>query len=344
MPEYVRTGYARLFEVRLLHHYWLDDGASYFHELPAAKRTQRLLQYDVQSTLGVEPSVATATKISGLRGVFRATGLGFVVAVPDDAVVPPDDVYEFYVTVRASDYANYTSFTLRPQTIVDVTDPADGTVHRYKANVPTLSNLTGTAHGTGPNQRLYLSQGYATDNGDGVEALVVSGSTIRQLTTDTPGTPFQEIGDSDKHPVYVHQNDVPTITPPVGSLGAPARGIELLTTGNTRVTDRVPADVVGVIRLTPTGAATSAFNFIDNNGHPRTPTRVFEVHFKNRSTIWKYLKKGDGSNDSTEANPLPLTYFGNAGTKQKPSTLAIAIERDTSNPPKVTALVSEIYV
>ena len=28
--ETVRIGYTRLFEVRLLHHYWLDDGATVF--------------------------------------------------------------------------------------------------------------------------------------------------------------------------------------------------------------------------------------------------------------------------------------------------------------------------
>ena len=28
--EVVRIGYTRLFEVRLLHHFWLDDGATVF--------------------------------------------------------------------------------------------------------------------------------------------------------------------------------------------------------------------------------------------------------------------------------------------------------------------------
>ena len=86
-------------------------------------------------------------------------GLGFVVAVPDDAVVPLDAIFEFFVTVAAADYANYTALTLRPQPIVDVVDPADRHgIHRYKANVPVLSNLTGASRGHGCGKRLFLSQ------------------------------------------------------------------------------------------------------------------------------------------------------------------------------------------
>jgi len=44
---------------------------------------------------------------------------------------------------------------------------------------------------------------------------------------------------------------------------------------------------------------------------------------------------------STEANPLPLTYFGNAGTKQKPSDGLVKAEKSGQ---KITRLVSEIYV
>ena len=51
----------------------------------------------------------------------------------------------------------------------------------------------------------------------------------------------------------------------------------------------------------------------------KTPSPVYQVRFKNRSTVWTYLDKQTGAVTSTEADPLPLTHFGNAGTKQKPS-------------------------
>ena len=54
-------------------------------------------------------ALSRAAAISGLRGVFRTTGLGLLVAVPDDAIVALDGVWEFYVTVTAADYAAYTA-------------------------------------------------------------------------------------------------------------------------------------------------------------------------------------------------------------------------------------------
>ena len=174
------------------------------------------------------------------------TGLGFLVAVPDDAVVPLDAAFEFFVTVTAPDFANYTALSLRPQPIVDVTDPADTEViHRYKANVPVLSNLTGASQGTGADKRLFLSQPYVNgaNAGDGVEALVTSGANLRQLTGDPPAAPFQVLGPKSGHPVYVHQGDIAPITPPPGSTGAPPGGIELAID--------TPRAVAAVIRLAP---------------------------------------------------------------------------------------------
>jgi hypothetical protein len=337
--EVVRIGYTRLFEVRLLHHYWLDDGATVFDTIAnQAIKTQRLLTYDTRRLLTVEPSSATATTIAGLRGVFRMTGLGFLVAVPDDAVLRVDASFEFYVTRTAPDFANYTALSLRPQPIVHVADPADTEViHRYKANVPVLSNLTGASQGAGLNKHLFLSRPYVNgaNAGDGVEALVTSGTDLRQLTGDPPSAPFQVLGPKSGHPVYVHQGDVPPITPPPGSTGAPPLGIEL-------AADAPPA-VAAVIRLTPRRADDNAFSFANSNGAPRTPTRVFEVHLRNRWTTWRYRDQGDGSITATEADPLPLTYFGNAGTKQRPSTASVDVERDSGNPLKITRLVSDIY-
>jgi hypothetical protein len=338
--EVVRIGYTRLFEVRLLHHYWLDDGATVFGAIgDPAVTARRLLAYDVRRLIAVEPSAATAAAIAGLRGIFRMTGLGFVVAAPDDSVVPLDTTWEFFVTVAAPDYANYTALSLRPQPVTDVVDPADTKIiHRYKANVPVLSNLTGAAQGTGAGKRLFLSQAYVNGAGagDGIEALVMSGNNLCQLTGDPPGPPLHVLGLASGYPVYVHQGDVPPIVPPAGTSGAPAGGIELA--------PGTPPAVAAVIRLAPRRADDSAFSFANADGTPSTPSRVFEVHVRNRWTTWRYRDKGDRTVTATEAGPLPLTYFGNAGTKRTPSTTAVGIEFDPGNPARIARLVSDIYV
>jgi hypothetical protein len=355
MVEFLRLGYERLFEVRVLHHFWLDEGATVFDKIPdQAVKTQRLLTYDVRRLLFFQPSTATAVTIAGLRGVFRTTGLGFLVAVPGDAVVPLDAAFEFFVTVVGLDYTNYTAQplarpgvtpatvpSLSPQRIVTVVDPVPDPVtstlrvHRYKANVPVLSNLTGVAQGAGPAIRLYLSRDYpASSADDAVEALVAVGAQLCQRISDPPNAPLNVIGPKADLPVFVHQGDAPQITPPAGSAGAPTFGIEL--------DDATPPDVTAVIRLVPRRPSDSPFNFADPDGTPRP--RVFEVHLQNRWTTWQYRSKSDGSLTSTEASPLPLTHFGNAGTKQKPSSAAIGAQFDNQNPRRITRLVSDIYV
>lgn len=343
MPEFLRLAYERLFEVRVLHHFWLDDGATVFD---ATGPTPRLLTYDVRRLLDFRPSAATAATVAGLRGVFRTTGLGFLVAVPDEARIPAGAAFEFFVTVVAPDYANYTAQplsrpgitlatvpALSPQPVVTVVTGVEATsrVHRYKANVPVLSNLTGVAR---PG-RLYLSRDYpAASADDAVESLVAVGNHVSQRMGDPPNATLNVVGAAADLPVFVHQGDVPPIVAPAGATGAPAFGIEL--------DDATPPDVAAVIRLAPRRPALSPFDFAEPDGTPRP--RVFEVHLQNRRTTWRYRKKGDGSLISTEAGPLPLTHFGNAGTQHKPEPAAIGAQFDNQHPPKIMRFVSDIYV
>lgn len=336
MVESLRRRFVRLFDIRVLHHFWLDDGGTVFDGLPADVQTNRLLDYDARKVLSIAPNVATADVIAGLGGVFRTTGPGLTVAVPEDAIVPREQEFVFFVAPVDAQYANYTALTLRSQRIVDVADASDsGRVHRYKENVPVLSNLTGASRGSGAARRLFLSQEYPA-GGDGVEALVLQGPTLLQLIGDPPDGPLQALGPKSAHPVYAHQGDVPAITPPGAATGVPAAGIEMGAD--------TPPNVFAVIRLTPRRVDDAAFSFTTATGKARTPTRVFEVHLRNRWTTRRYVDKRDGSIISTDPAPLPLTHLGNAGTKQKPSLKAIGVEWSAIDSTKVAALVTDIYV
>jgi hypothetical protein len=339
MIERISNGYRRLFEIRLLHHYWLDEGATVFDLLAEqTKKDTRLLQYDVRSFLAVTPTVATLEALRGFRGVYKNTALGCLAAVPDHVVVPHDAMFEFIVTVRKAEvfnYTDYTALTLRPQKIYEVYYQPEERTYRYKENVPVLSNLTGAARGTGLNKALFLSReisALAAD--DQVEALILSGSALVQLTSDQPGASTQQLHDpATALPIFVHQGDVPAIVPPSGLVGAPARGVIL--------SSDITNDVFVLIRVSAIRADDGDFSCIDSSGHAKTAHPVFQVRFKNRSTIWQYLNKSTGVVDATEPHPLPLTYFGNAGTKQKPAAgLVKAVKSGT----KIAQLVSEIFV
>lgn len=333
MTERTTTSYNRLFEVRLLHHYWLDDGAMVFDQLPPGEQNDRLLTYDVRPILGVTPTASTEALLANLGCIFKPTGAGFIAGAPGGTAIAADTVFSFIVSVIDGDVFGYTALTLRPQAIHSAFDPNDNspgrTVYRYKENVPVLSNLTGTARGA----TLFLSAGIPPKSGgEPAEALVLAGAALAQFTGDDPAPTQQIDANANNQPVFVNQADAPVIVPPAGVTGAPPRGVEL--------TNDVTDDVFALITLTAR-AGNAAFSFVDGAGAAITPAPVYQARFKNRSTFWTYLNTQTGAVKSTEAAPLPLTYFGNAGTKQKPSRGLVKV---VENAGKITQLVSEIYV
>jgi hypothetical protein len=342
--ERTSKSFLRLFEVRLMHHYWLDSGPKLIDAFTENEQQSRLLRYDARRIFGVTPSLSTASIIAGLRGLFRTTGLGFIVAVPDGVVVPLDAFFEFYLTVADSAYDRYTAATIARSVVVDViepgAEPGSQILHRYRSNVPVLSNATGVSRGAGDNKRLHLSQEYpaALTDDDRVEAMIRVGTSLRQLTSDPPDLALQDLGPRADLPIYVHRGDVPTITPPARTTGAPTGGVAL--------SSDMPIDVAVVVRLVPQRAAPeTAYSFVNSNGTPRTPARVFEVHFRNRSTVRRYRNRYKGSITSTEAEPSPLTASADATQLMpRPSLDSTLFELDTDTPPHVTRILSDIYV
>ncbi len=335
MAEQVRNEYQRLFEVRLLHHYWLDEGATLFDKLADQKRMARLLNYDGRPLFEAAPTATTTHTLSDYRCVFKQSGLGFVVAAPQDAVIPADTMLEFIVSVASGALFDYTALMLRRQKVYELLNPSDGLIYRYKENVPVLSNLTGATRGSGATLALYLSMEIPPPAAsDAVEAMVLSGPALMQLTSDNPGATTQQLAaQATDFPVFVHQGDAPAIVPPPGLAGTPPRGV--------RLTADITDGVFVLIRLTAVRGDNDAFSYVDGGGKPKAQPPVYQVRFKNRSTIWTYLDKTTGAVNSTSPNPLPLTFFGNAGTKQKPSRGHVKAEMAG---PKVARLISEIYV
>jgi hypothetical protein len=340
MSERSSNVYKTLFEVRLLHHYWLDDGAMVFDLIAASEKKDRHLQdYDRRAFLSVAPTASTIKVLQGLGGIFKDTALGFIVAVPESAVLSDNALLEFIVKVLDNNFFHYTALTLRSQTIYEIYYKPDDKIYRYKENAPVFSNLTGATRIVGLSKALFLSQEIPQPAvSDSVESLLLSGAALVQLTSDPPGAGTQQLNpDANDLPVFAHQGDIPAIVPPAGMVGAPARGITL--------TDDIPRDAYALIRLSAV-ADDANFSFIDSGGHVITEHPVFQIRFKNRSTFWNYFDKATDKDTqvavSYELNSLPLTYFGNAsGSKQKPSLGLVKAEK---NGARITKLVSEIFV
>jgi hypothetical protein len=333
--ERVTNSYQRLFEVQVLHHYWLDDGAMMFDSLSSADRTERLLRYDVRRLLTIEPTPATAQLLAGLRCVSRSTALGIVVGAPSGEAIPDDVELEYTMSVVDPAFASYTALTLRPQTLHTLQHTPTLMAIRFKENVAVYSNLTGAARGAGPSKALYLSREIAAATGSEMaESLVAAGGALVQLDGDEPGASTHQVHPTvSSAPVFANQLDIPAIVPPAGLVGtAPARGIQL--------DDDMDASVYAVIRLAATGAADADFN-VTALGLPKTPAPVFQIRLKNRSTLWRYFDRASPGAPTSESGPFPLTYFGNATTTHKPSAGIVIPETSGT---AVTRIVSEIYV
>lgn len=335
MPERITTGVQRLFEVRVLHHYWLDDGKTVFDQLPPEAQYGRLATYDMRRFLDVRPTDATERLLRGLGCIFVKSPTGFVVGCPRGAVLPSDAVFKFMLTVKDGGLFNYTALTLMSRKVYDIYYGPENTAYRYKENVPLLSNLSGATRDIPPgNKLLFLSREIPPlASTDKIEAIVKSGSALEQLISDDHSVAPQQLdADAGKLPVYLNQGDIPDIVPPAGLTGAPPQGI--------RLEDGITEDVFGLISIAAT-APDSAFSFVDGAGKAKTPYPVYQVRIKNRSSYWTYLDKATGAVKTTESVPLPLTCFGNAGTKQKPS---VGLVKPEVSGTAVMKLVSEIYV
>jgi hypothetical protein len=336
MGEQFTFGYKRLFEVRLLHHYWLDDGSTGFDFIAdSTKKDKRLLNYDIRPILSCAPTKKTETLLRGLACVFKETPLGFIVATPELNAIPVDTEFSFVVSVQDSSFFNYTALTLQQRRIFEFPVATEKKTYRYKENVAIVSNLTGAKRAIAGNQLLFLSAEIpAAAVDDGVESLVRSGNALLQLTSDSPGATSQQLGaNASALPVFLHQGDAPLIIPPIGITSAPKRGIEL--------NDDVPDDVFTLIKLRAVNAVDGDFSCVDALGKAKATPPVFQLRFKNRSTTWSYHRKDTGVFKSSSAVPLPLTYFGNAGTDQKPSGGLIKAEKQAT---RITRLYSEIFV
>lgn len=308
MAERVLTGYKRLFEVRVLHHYFLDEGISDFTALDEATRMRRLLSgYDVRQFLSFAPAAPTERLLRGLGCLYKTTGLGFVVAVPRGVKIPADAQFGFVATLQSADFMNYTALTIRKQKISEIGD--GGTMRRYKENVFVFSNNTGVKRTIGGEPWCCLSREIPTLDGSApypAEAFATDGTALFQAIRDTaagmpPADRHTVAANLNTYPVFVHQGDVPALTLPDGSS---FRGIEL--------TDGLPDDIFAMIRI-DASTANAGFEITDANNLPLQDHPVFEIHFKNRATFWRYYNKTTGSFDDEPwpATPLPLTFNGN---------------------------------
>ena len=335
MPvERLTSAFVRLFEVRVLHHFWLDEATTMLDALAAAEQEKRLQAYDVRSLLEIEPTDATATTLAGLGGIWKANTLGLLVALPAGSTVPDSAVLEFTLRIVDRDFMAYTAYGLEAPTSADAYDEVHKRVLRYRAGAAAYSNLTGCTRAWGASKRLFLTkEAPAPQASDRVEYLVNSGGVLTQRLEDPPGTSAADLGFVGDLPAFATHADVPAIAPVPGVKDPiPTRGI-LLPEG-------AAADTFALLRIAavhPTDGDLSC----TTGGLPKAVPPVFELRFKNRRTLWRRMDKADPETVLSEEGPFPLTHLGNPGTAPKPAVGRVKVERTGTC---VTHVVSEVFM
>ncbi len=260
----------------MLHHHWLDEGATIFDRIAdRTKRELRLLNYDKRPLFAVRPTLTTKNVLAAHRCLFLDTAMGFIVVAPTTTQVSPDTVLEFIVTLGDQRVCGHTEPPLRPQKTYEFYNEVDKSTYRYKENVPVLSNLTGAARRTETGQALFLSReppAPATYNRpkparQHSDALVYRCEDAGAVTHVT-----KQLGD---WPVFLHEGDVPDIVPPVGLFAVPYKGV--------RLSADVADDVFLYLSLTAVCESDDAFSFVDANGNPKEMFPIYQVRFKSRS-------------------------------------------------------------
>ncbi len=332
MSEIINRKYRTLFSVNILHHYFLDDGRTVFL-FDASKNQPELKAYDVRDFLSIIPTIQTQQVLKNMGAICRLTSMGIVVAAPEENVFKKE--LEFVIVPTDPRFANYTALTLRGQKIEAFEYKEKDEIKRFrvKYNVFVFTNKGKTTR--------FLSEKIPTLTANQVEleAFFIANGKVSQIAhqvirkVERNGEQTEEIEGvvdniekpiNGSLPLFVNQEDIAnqeitfltTETLPDGGVVVVE---ETQTVQGVVLSENIPDNVFALLRIDP---STPHFN------DPAQPPQ-FEVHFKSRSTYWRYFDKT--TNGYKIGSPdfwSPLTLNGGRAGKRKATTEAIIIRRE----------------
>ena len=107
--------YGLLFEVTLLHNYFLNNGEETFASMSAADKEKMLQQFDTDAFTTITPTLETNTVLKNYKMIFKKnkTGFGVYIKVKDELdpfiKVPVDLNLKFLIKINDYQFENYTN-------------------------------------------------------------------------------------------------------------------------------------------------------------------------------------------------------------------------------------------
>ena len=146
-----RIIYKTLFEIKILHHYFLDNGENRYDLLSTEEKNKIEEYYDIRKILEIIPTSDCTQILQSHRCIFKATADGFSIGVKasQDAIQPDlfnpfipisqNTVFRFLVRMKDPGFLNYTALPL---------NAGDGRIFIFKnysfntpAKFPSLSAI-----------------------------------------------------------------------------------------------------------------------------------------------------------------------------------------------------------
>lgn len=115
----ITTKYKKLFEVQILHHYFLNTGTTHFEDLSSDKKLAKLNQYNVDDFLEIVPTTNTIQSLKNDRLKLIQTATGIMVVTPTSTLVPNSPAnsigsgkFVFGIFLRSSTFQNFSNLPL----------------------------------------------------------------------------------------------------------------------------------------------------------------------------------------------------------------------------------------
>lgn len=119
--------YKNLFEVKLLHHFFLNNGEQGWDAMEPEEKIRMEEQYDSREIFHIEPTADCSSLLKAHHALFRTTPSGFLVGIKSvaDSILPgtfnpfamPDEdlTFRFLVRIKDPNFLNYTALPLSGQ-------------------------------------------------------------------------------------------------------------------------------------------------------------------------------------------------------------------------------------
>ena len=347
--------YKTLFEVKLLHHYFLNKAGDLFDNMTAAEKSIVLKGYDLRDFISIEPTADCARVLSRYHLIYKNTPSGLIVGTRANQnagkffpAFSVEDSLRFTFKVYFEDtfFSNYTALPLSK----------DRAAMYYFQNRKTNSlkkfpHLTQFAAAfTGG--ETYSSGEILSDNAAAPTKLFIA----KKISTNAPphadwinddlvvGKPLQYATRKDLLPIYtdsiryntnetnltltvsIKNRSGDTITPKFATVTENDKSVALVDihflpedfyTIKLEDAGKPYSKEFSFYRLSAPSNADAlidiivksddaAFNILAGDGSLLEP--IYELRFKNRSTVWRYL--GEEFTNLPVSGPHPLTKKG----------------------------------